>query len=154
MVRGLLPNYPPPSTGLSNFLHVPHRLLECLVGSLSPRRAIGTPAYILLKWKDARDMPIDTSRGCQRDRRRCFFAFDLFPVTRLRTSLFRLEFLGFPTGGYEDALQVLLDGLQSRPHKLPADEEDYLGGVGGANGCCSRAGLGKITKSRCACWTR
>ena len=30
----------------------------------------------------------------------------------------------------------------------------YFAGAGGAKGCCSRAGLGKITKSRCACCSR
>jgi hypothetical protein len=31
---------------------------------------------------------------------------------------------------------------------VPLYEEDYFGGGGGAKGCGSRAGLGKITKSR------
>jgi hypothetical protein len=40
MVRGPPPNYPPPSIGLSISLHVPHRLVECLVASVP-----------LLKWE-------------------------------------------------------------------------------------------------------
>jgi hypothetical protein len=39
MVRGLPPNYPPPSTGLSNFLHVPPP-------SLSAVKAIGGVASL------------------------------------------------------------------------------------------------------------
>jgi hypothetical protein len=34
MVRGPPPNYPPPGIGLSISLHIPNRLLECLVASL------------------------------------------------------------------------------------------------------------------------